>query len=73
LRFDTSAAPHVLAGYSVPRVMFQVLLALLPAAIAHVVLFGPGLLLQLAAACVTALACEALAMRWRRRAAGPAP
>ena len=72
MRFDTSAAPHVLAGYSVPRVMFQVLLALVPVVIAHVVLFGPGLLLQLAVAGVTALACEALAMRWRRRAAGPA-
>ena len=48
MRFDTSPAPHVIAGYTVPRVMFQVLLALLPVAIVQVAVFGPGLLLQLA-------------------------
>ena len=52
--------------------MFQVLLALVPAGIAHVALFGPGLLLQIAVAAITALVCEALALRWRRREAGPA-
>jgi electron transport complex protein RnfD len=72
MRFDTSPAPFVIAGYTVPRVMFQVLLALLPVAIVHIALFGPGLLLQLATACVVALACEALALRWRGRAAVPA-
>jgi electron transport complex protein RnfD len=72
MRFDTSPAPHVIAGYSVPRVMFQVLLALLPVAIVHVLLLGPGLLLQLAVACVTALLAEALALRWRGRDAAPA-
>jgi electron transport complex protein RnfD len=72
MRFDTSPAPFVIAGYTVPRVMFQVLLALLPVTIVHVALFGPGLLLQLATACVVALACEALALRWRGRAATPA-
>jgi electron transport complex protein RnfD len=72
MRFDTSPAPFILAGYSVPRVMFQVLLALLPVAIVHVALLGPGLLLQLATSCLVALACEALALRWRGRAAVPA-
>ena len=72
MRFDTSPAPHVIAGYTVPRVMFQVLFALLPAGIAHVVLFGPGLLLQLSVACVTALLAEAAALRWRGRDAAPA-
>ena len=72
MRFDTSPAPHVIAGYTVPRVMFQVLLALVPAGIAHVALFGPGLLLQLAVACVTALLAEAAALRWRGRDAAPA-
>ena len=72
MRFDTSPAPHVIAGYTVPRVMFQVLFALLPAGTAHVVLFGPGLLLQLAVACVTALLAEAAALRWRGRDAAPA-
>lgn len=72
MKFATSAAPHVIAGFSVPRVMFQVLFALVPVALVHVVLLGPGLLLQLAVASVTALACEAAALRWRRREAGPA-
>ena len=72
MRFDTSPAPHVIAGYSVPRVMFQVLLALVPVAIAHVALLGPGLLLQLAVACVTALLAEAFALHWRGQDAGPA-
>ncbi len=72
MRFDTSPAPHVIAGYTVPRVMFQVLFALLPVGIAHVALFGPGLLLQLAVACVTALLAEAVALRWRGRDAAPA-
>jgi electron transport complex protein RnfD len=72
VKFETSAAPHVIAGYTVPRVMFQVLLALVPVGVAHVALFGPGLLLQLATASVTALLCEAAALRWRRREAMPA-
>jgi Na+-translocating ferredoxin:NAD+ oxidoreductase subunit D len=67
MRFETSHAPYIVAGYSVPRVMFQVLLALLPAGIVHLALFGPGLLLQLSVACVTALLCEALALHWRGR------
>ena len=36
--------------------MFQVLVALVPLALVHVALLGPGLLLQLAIASVTALA-----------------
>lgn len=72
MKFDTSPAPHVIAGYSVPRVMFQVLLALVPLAVVQVVVLGPGLLLQVAVASVTALVCEALALRWRRRPSFPA-
>jgi electron transport complex protein RnfD len=72
MRFQASVAPHVLAGCSVPRVMLQVLAAMLPVAVVQAALYGPGLLLQLAVAVPTALACEALAMRLRRRAAAPA-
>lgn len=72
VRFDTSPAPFVFAGYSVPRVMFAVLLALAPVAIVQVLLHGPGLLLQLAVACPAALGCEALALRMRGRAVRPA-
>ena len=72
MRFQASIAPHVLGGYSVPRVMLQVLAAMLPVAAVQVALYGPGLLLQLGISVPTALACEALAMRLRRRAAAPA-
>ena len=48
MRFEVAPAPHTIGGFTVPRVMFQVLVALVPAAVAHVVLFGPGLLLQIA-------------------------
>jgi electron transport complex protein RnfD len=72
MKFETSPAPHVIAGYTVPRVMFRVLLALVPAAIVHVALLGPGLLLQAAVASVTALLCEAAALRLRARDPRPA-
>jgi Na+-translocating ferredoxin:NAD+ oxidoreductase subunit D len=72
VRFDTAPAPFVLGGYTVPRVMFTVLVALAPVAAAHVALFGPGLVLQALVACVSALACEAMVLRWRRRDAAPA-
>ncbi len=70
-RFATSAAPHVVAGFSVPRVMYAVLFALLPLVIVQVVLYGPGVLLQLAVAGPVALGCEALALALRGRDSRP--
>jgi len=67
MEFPTMPSPHVVAGYTVPRVMFQVLLALVPVLAVQVYLFGPGPLGLVAVACVTALACEALALALRRR------
>jgi electron transport complex protein RnfD len=67
----TSTAPPVIAGFSVPRVMFQVLAALVPVTAVQVWLHGPALLWLLAAAALTALSCEALALRLRRRPAQP--
>lgn len=72
MKFATSPAPHVVAGTSVPWVMGQVLLALLPVAAVHVALHGPGLVLQLAICGPTALLCEAVALRARRRDPWPA-
>jgi len=65
VEFRTFPAPHVVGGYTVPRVMYQVLVALLPVAMAHVYVYGPGLVLQLAVAAATALLCEAAALRLR--------
>jgi electron transport complex protein RnfD len=71
MRFDTSPPPHVIAGFTVPRVMFEVLLALLPVAAVQVALYGPGPLLQFAIAGPTALSCEAVALRLRGRETSP--
>lgn len=68
---DRSTAPGLAAVFTVPRVMQQLVLALLPVVVAHVALFGPGLLLQLAVACPAAMACEALAMRLHARDGQP--
>jgi electron transport complex protein RnfD len=71
MRFDTSPAPHVIGGFTVPRVMYPVLLALLPVVVVQVAVYGPGALLQFAASAPTALACEAIALRLRGRDAAP--
>ena len=71
MRFDTSPAPHLVAGLTVRRVMLQVLVGLIPVAVVQVALYGPGLLLQLATAGATALLCEGVALRARGRNAAP--
>jgi electron transport complex protein RnfD len=63
--------PHVIAGFSVPRVMFQVLAALLPVLAVQVHLFGLRPLLLVAVAAIVALACEALALQLRQRSMRP--
>ena len=69
--FPVASAPHVVAGFTVQRVMLQVLVALVPVAAVQVWLYGPGPLRLLAVAGATALASEALALALRRRPAGP--
>lgn len=67
MEFSSASPPYVVAGYSVRRVMLQVLLALAPVAAVQLWLYGPGLLRLLAVAATTALASEALALKLRRR------
>ena len=64
-------SPHVIAGFSVPRVMFQVLAALVPVLAVQVHLFGLRPLLLVAVAAIVALACEALALHLRHRSMQP--
>jgi electron transport complex protein RnfD len=71
VRFDTSPAPHIVAGYTVPRVMVQVLLGLVPVVLVQVAVFGPGTLLQMAVAGPTAMLCEAIVLRARGRDVAP--
>lgn len=58
-------SPYVRANSSVTRVMLKVLLALVPAIAVSLWLFGIGVLIQLALASFTALACEALMLKAR--------
>ena len=60
-----SSAPHQRAKVSVQKVMAWVLLALLPAVIAHVVYFGVGLLVQIGIATVAGMLFEYLCLRKR--------
>ena len=68
MHFGLTAPPHVRPTASVTRIMAEVLLALVPATLAWVWYFGPGLLFNMAVAVATAVACEAavLALRGRR-------
>ncbi len=65
--FQATAPPHVRPTTSVRRVMGEVLLALVPATIAWVWFFGPGILYNMAVAAAVALACEAGALALRQR------
>jgi Na+-translocating ferredoxin:NAD+ oxidoreductase subunit D len=65
MKFATAAPPHVVAPNSVARVMRLVLYALVPAVVVHVLFFGPGLAIQIVLGTITALLCEALALRLR--------
>lgn len=69
--FPTAPAPHVVAPSSVGRVMRQVLYALIPTVVLHVVFFGPGVLIQIVLGVVTALAAEAVALRLRGKPLPP--
>lgn len=63
-------SPHAHGPMSTPRVMQKVLLATVPGIVALTHFFGFGVLVNLAWACIVALACEALALALRRRPIG---
>ena len=61
MRPAPDAAPVAAAG--VPEIMKRVLFALLPAVLCHVVVFGPGLIINLFWVILAALGAEAIALR----------
>jgi Na+-translocating ferredoxin:NAD+ oxidoreductase subunit D len=67
MKFEASPAPHTLKRGSVRRIMWLVLLMLLPAAIAQVVYFGPGFGVQAVIATVAALVAEAFMLKLRKQ------
>ena len=64
-------SPYVTNAPSVSMIMLKVLLALVPAIIAYVWVFGGGILITLVLASATALASEALVLKWRNRPIKP--
>lgn len=71
MRFETRPSPHVHLGNSVAQVMRRVLYALAPGLLVLIFVFGPGVLVQLALAAATALACESLMLALRSRPLAP--
>ncbi|HMW31695.1 MAG TPA: RnfABCDGE type electron transport complex subunit D, partial [Plasticicumulans sp.] len=69
--FETRTSPHVHLGNSVALVMRRVLYALAPGLLVLILVFGPGVLVQLALAGLTALTCEAFMLLLRRRPLAP--
>lgn len=66
-----SRSPYIVEKTSVSIVMLKVLLALVPGIIAYAWVYGSGILVTLIIASATALASEALVLRWRNRPVKP--
>jgi len=71
MRFTAQGAPHQPSAPSVSTLMTKVLIALIPAVLAHIWVFGSGLLIQLVLACFFGLGFEALVLKWRGRRLKP--
>lgn len=71
MRFPSVTSPHISLPNDVRTVMGWVIVAMLPGALALAWYFGIGVLVNMAIATLTAVACEALAMRLRGREATP--
>ena len=67
MEFARREAPYLAAKADVSSMMLQVLVALIPAALAHVWYFGPGFLLNLIIASIFCVGSEALMMKARGR------
>ncbi len=70
-QYSRPTAPYLHQNTSVTWVMAQVLLALMPAFVLYVSAFGWGVIIHLALASVTALACEAAMLTLRKRPLAP--
>lgn len=71
MHFLTANSPHLAPQNSVTRMMLKVLLGLVPGIVAMTWYFGVGVLVNIAIAVVTALACEAAMLRVRDRPVKP--
>ncbi|MCF6288360.1 MAG: RnfABCDGE type electron transport complex subunit D [Proteobacteria bacterium] len=60
---DIQSAPHIPTNNSVRKIMFTVLIALLPAIAAHIYFFGIGIVLQIVLSVVFALIFESISLK----------
>lgn len=67
-----ASSPHIHTSSTLSGVMYQVSLALLPALLAYIWLFGWGVLFNIILGVASALLSEALMLKLRGRPAGPA-
>jgi electron transport complex protein RnfD len=67
MTLQTPSSPHIHSGIHVSSLMFRVVLALIPAMIAHTWFFGWGLIINSAITITTALGVEALMLQLRGR------
>lgn len=65
MKFVTASAPHWRPADGVAAIMRHVLYALVPAAVAYVFFFGPGLVVNIVVATVSSVVTEAIALRLR--------
>jgi electron transport complex protein RnfD len=65
--FANITSPHAHGGNTTSRIMLLVILATVPGVIALTYFFGWGNLINIALASITALACEALLLKMRKR------
>ena len=70
MEFRTWSSPHLPVSNSVPTMMRQVLLALLPGAACFFWLFGWGVIINILIAGITAIVAEAAILKLRRRQVG---
>ena len=62
-----SASPHLRSGTSTQKIMLDVIIALAPAAVASVILFGPRALLLMAVSVASCVVCEYICRRVLKR------
>jgi len=67
----TPSSPHFHANNSVSQIMLKVVYALIPGILLYVGIFGFGVIINLLIAIITALSCEALMLKLRKRAIMP--
>ncbi len=67
MQFKTASSPHIPQQSSVQKLMFKVLLAMVPGTIAMITFFGWGVLINMILASVVALSAEALMLILRKR------